>query len=67
MQTLTKAEQGACRTIEGLFEIFSETFLSQLIETILFIQYGKLNRLSNERADEWIGRLRIKAAGCKYK
>ena len=67
MQTLIKGMQAACRNIEGLFQAFSEKLRPQHNETILSFQYCKLSRQGKEIAEEWMGRLRMNAAGGKYK
>ena len=43
MQTLTDTEHAKCRTGAGLFELLSENFKPQNIDTTLSLQYCKLN------------------------
>ena len=50
IQILTEAEQEACRVVEGMFEIFHEKFKPQKDETILYLQYCKLSRISDNTA-----------------
>ena len=42
------------------FEILSKTFKPQHNEAILSLQYFKQTREQNEKAEEWMGHLRIK-------
>ena len=67
MKTLTAAEQELCKNAKGLFDILSEKFNPQRKETILYLQYCKVKRNSDESEEELIGRLRLKAIECKYK
>ena len=55
LEDLTKGEQETSRTIKGLHT-----------EIILSLQYCKLSRWDDENA-EWLGRLQLMAAECRYK
>ena len=67
MQTLTNAEKEAFKSATWLFNVLKEKFRQQHNETILLLQYCKLQRKENESTKEWFGRLWIKEAECKYK
>ena len=50
-----------------LFEVLNEKIKPQHNETILSFQYCKLIGQQCQVAEEWMGRLRIKANECVYK
>ena len=58
VHTMTTAEQEMCETVRGLFDTPSEKLKPQYNEAILFLQYCKLVRYSDESAEQWIGKLR---------
>ena len=55
------------KTVKGLFGMLGKKLKPQYNETISSLWYCKLNRKSEESAQEWMGRLRIKAKESKYK
>ena len=55
------------KRVSRLFEVLKEKFRLQHNETILSLQYCKLQRKENESAQEWMGRHHIKVAECNYK
>ena len=54
-------EQETCETVKGLFNTLTDTFKLQHNEMISSLQYCKLVRHLDESAEQWTGRLRIKA------
>ena len=67
LEALIQAEQEACKTVENLFETLNNKLRLQHYETILSLQYFKINTCNNENAEEWMGRLYLMTVACKYK
>ena len=67
IHTLTKTEQEACRTVEGLFKTFSRKFRAKHNKTILSFQYYKLNSQSNQTAGQRTCGLKIKLQNAWFK
>ena len=67
IQTLTKAEQETCKSINGLFGTLTDKFQSQHKETILSVNYLKSNRKDDETVKDWMDMFRVIAANCRYK
>ena len=67
MHTLTKTRQESHQTVKGLLEVLAENFRLKDNETKLSLIYCKLDKQGDDTANEWMGRLRIKATECKYK
>ena len=53
--------------VKGLFNTLSEKFKSSKNETILSLHYCKLMRNTDDSAEEWMGRLRIKVTDKRLK
>ena len=49
-----------------LFNVLKDKFRLQHNETILTLQFCKLQRKENESIQEWMSGLQIKAAECNY-
>ena len=47
--------------------MLDKKFRPQHNETILSLQYCTLGKQNDMTAEEWVGRLKIKATECKYK
>ena len=67
IESLTEAEKQVCSTLQGLFNTLSAKFQPQFIETTKSLQFGKLCRVEDESAEEWMGHLCLAAAECGYK
>ena len=67
LESLTEAEKHACNTLQGLFDTLAMKFKPQFNETIKSLEFRKLFRFKGERAEEWMGRLRLAVAKCNYK
>ena len=67
LESLTEAEKCTCDTLQRLFNTLAAKFKPQFNETIKLLQFRILYRFKGERAEEWMGRLRIAAAECNYK
>ena len=63
---MTQNKQELYQTAPGLFKTLNEKFKPEHNKTILSCQYHKLSRQAEETA-EWMHRLRMKVAECKYK
>ena len=66
IQTLMNAEKDTCDSATGLFNVLKEKFRPQHNEMILSIQYCKLYRKVYESAEEWMGKLCIRATEYNY-
>ena len=59
-------EQETCQTTAGIFQVLDEKVRLIHNKTILMLQYCKLSRHNHGGAEEWMGRLRMNVAECKY-
>ena len=50
-----------------MFGTLTDKFKSQYNETGLSMQYSKLHRKDDETSEDWVCRLKVMAANCKYK
>ena len=67
VQTLNKREEEKCKTSLGLFEVLNDKFEPQHNKTMLLLQYCKIVREVQDKAEEWIGSLRVKATHWVYR
>ena len=66
LEALTQTQQEGCKMIQGLFKTLNDKLRPQH-ETLLSLQYCKLNRCENDYVEELMGKLCIMAAECNYK
>ena len=66
LEALTQEKQEFCRLVDSLFETPNSKFTRPHNETILSLQYCKCSRKKNKDAEQWMGRIRIMTAECKY-
>ena len=62
-----RAAQEVYKSVDALFGTLTDKHRPKPNKTILLLQYCKLSRNNDDRIEDWIGRLKVVAADCKYK